>query len=266
MKFKSFLLVILFTITISSCSSLPHTKVEKIGERNVEYAYENKNSAAKNNPTVIFETGLGAKMDWWGKVIPKISADTSYFAYNRAGYGKSTESLSLRDGENINDELRQILKAKKIKPPYILVGHSLGGLYMQLYARRYPQEVSALILVDSTHPKQFEGKGAFENLPLWVRGLFKILLNKTGEEELANVTKTGDEVLHFPAPKNVKIIVLSAKKPLEQHSEIADDANEKRKDVARLYPNSKQIWVDSGHAVPLEKPDAIIEAIYEAKE
>ena len=52
---------------------------------------------------------------------------------------------------------------------------------------------------------------------------------------------------------------------MQEKSKLADDANEKRKDIARLYPGSKQIWVDSGHAVPLEKPESIVSAIREAQ-
>jgi hypothetical protein len=51
---------------------------------------------------------------------------------------------------------------------------------------------------------------------------------------------------------------------LEEKSKVADDANEKRKDIARLYPGSKQVWVDSGHAIPLEKPASVVIAIQEA--
>ena len=61
------------------------------------------------------------------------------------------------------------------------------------------------------------------------------------------------------------MFVLSASQPLQEKSKLADDANEKRKDIARLYPGSKQIWVDSGHAVPLEKPESIVSAIREAQ-
>ena len=73
--------------------------------------------------------------------------------------GRSDPADSPRDGGHVVDELRALLSAQDLKPPYVLVGHSLGGLYMQLYARRYPDEVSALVLVDSTHPNQFKGAG-----------------------------------------------------------------------------------------------------------
>lgn len=60
------------------------------------------------------------------------------------------------------------------------------------------------------------------------------------------------------------VFVRSASQPMNEKSPLADDANAKRQDIARLYPGSKQIWVDSGHAIPLEKPEAVISAIREA--
>lgn len=71
-------------------------------------------------------------------------------------------------------------------------------------------------------------------------------------------------MLDLPTFPNKPVFVLSASKPLEEESKVADDANEKRKDIARLYPGSKQVWVNSGHAIPLEKPESVIAAIHEA--
>ena len=140
--------------------------VEKIDNRRTEFALTQHGSIP-----VVFENGLGGRMEWWNKVIPEISKDTTTFAYNRPGYGSSDPVSTPRDGLHIVDELRMLLKNKYLNPPYILVGHSLGGLYMQLFARRYPDEVGALILVDSTHPKQLEGAGSLDKQSFWVRGL-----------------------------------------------------------------------------------------------
>jgi hypothetical protein len=68
-------------------------------------------------------------------------------------------------------------------------------------------------------------------------------------------------VLDLPTLQNKPVFVLSASKPLDEKSKVADDANEKRKNIARLYPGSQQIWVDSGHAIPLEKPESVTSAI-----
>ena len=91
-----------------------------------------------------------------------------------------------------------------------------------------------------------------------------ILVTGTAKDELDLLPQTGKQVLDLPTLSNKPVFVLSASKPLEEKSTMADDANEKRKDIARLYPGSKQIWVDSGHSIPLEKPESVISAIREA--
>lgn len=65
----------------------------------------------------------------------------------------------------------------------------------------------------------------------------------------------------LPTVSGKPVIVLSALQPTEERSTLADDSNAKRRDIARLYPGAKQIWVDSGHGIPLEKPDAVVSAI-----
>lgn len=202
-------------------------------------------------------------MDYWTKVFPEISKNTTAFAYNRPGYGASDPVSSLRDGKHIVEELRLLLRSRGLNPPYILVGHSLGGLYMQLFARRYPDEISALVLVDTTHPEQFKGAGSTENWPAWMRVMLGVVISSVAKEELNAINDTGEEVLRLPPFTGKPVVVLSALQPMKEKSALADDANEKRKDIARLYPGSKQIWVDSGHVIPLEKPEAIISAIRE---
>lgn len=245
-------------ILVSGCTSLPNAMTEQVDNRRVEFALSRNGDQA-----VVFENGLGGTMDWWAKVFPEISKNTTTFAYNRPGYGKSDPASSPRDGKHVVEELRLLLRSQGLNPPYVLVGHSLGGLYMQLFARRYPNEVSALVLVDSTHPAQMKGAGASENWPGWLRVAFGVVLSEVAKEELNAINVTGEDVLGLPTFTGKPVIVLSASQPLEEKSELADDANEKRKDIARLYPGSKQIWVDSGHGIPLEKPEAIISAIHE---
>lgn len=252
-------IIVLMVILLSGCASLPNSTLEKIGNRNVEFAL-----TRHDTPPVVFENGLGGRMEWWEKVLPEISNDTTTFAYNRPGYGNSDPPATPRDGLHIVDELRALLRDKGIKPPYILVGHSLGGLYMQLYARRYPEEVSVLILIDSTHPQQLDGEGALEKQSFLTRGLLGILVTGTAKDELDLLPQTGKQMLDLPTLSGKPIFILSASKPLDEKSMVADDANAKRKDIARLYPGSKQIWVDSGHGIPLEKPEMVVAAIREA--
>ncbi|MDY6857521.1 MAG: alpha/beta hydrolase [Thermodesulfobacteriota bacterium] len=212
---------------------------------------------------VVFENGLDGKMYWWNKVIPEIWKDSTTLAYNNPGYGSSDPMSTPRDGLHIVDELRVFLKSNGLKPPYILVGHSVGGLYMQLFARLYPEDLAGLVLVDSTHPNHFKHKGTIENWPTWFRIVFRLYLSSTAREEMDLINTTGEEVLALPSFTDRPVIVLSALQPMKEKSVLADDANEKRKNIAHLYPGSKQVWVDSGHGIPKEKLDSVIEAIRE---
>jgi pimeloyl-ACP methyl ester carboxylesterase len=251
--------VISSVFLLSGCASLPNSRAEKVGDRKVEFAM-----TQHDTQPVVFENGLDGRMEWWKEVLPKISNDTTTFAYNRPGYGGSDPTSTPRDGLHVVDELRAVLRGKGLNPPYVLVGHSLGGLYMQLFARRYPEELSALILVDSTHPRQLDGEGALDKQSLWVRTALDIMVTGVAKDELALVSQTGSQVLSLPVASDMPVIVLSAAEPLREHSAVADDANEKRKDIAHLYPGAKQIWVESGHGIPLEKPEAVVQAIREA--
>lgn len=256
-----FAISLLLATLASGCASLPKTTTAQIDNRRIEYAL-----TGNGNKTVVFENGLGGTMDWWAKVIPELSGNITAFAYNRPGYGNSESAPTPRDGQHIAEELRLLLSAKHLPPPYILVGHSLGGLYMQLFARLHPDDVSALILVDSTHPEQLKGDGAYENWPLWIRMLFQLMTSDVAKQEFNAIDATGKAVLSLPTFTGKPVFVLSALQPLEQTSPLADDTNSKRRDLARLYPGAKQIWVDSGHAIPLEMPDAVVTAIRDVSE
>ena len=177
--------------------------------------------------------------------------------------GTSTEASGPRDGNAITEELRRNLREKGIPPPYVLVGHSLGGLYMQLYARRYPEDVAGLVLVDSTHPEQLKGAGAKDNWPTWLKLMFDISLSSAASKELEALAATGAAMLALPPLIGKPVVVLSAQQPMSETSELARDANAKRSDIVHLHPCAKQVWVDSGHAIPLEKPDAVIATIHE---
>lgn len=99
--------------------------------------------------TVVFESGLGNGKEVWAPVFNALSAEARVVAYDRAGYGQSEESDLARNGAQIVEELRAMLQAEGIPAPYVLVGHSLGGTIVKLFARTYPQEVAGVVLVDA---------------------------------------------------------------------------------------------------------------------
>ncbi|WP_242041148.1 alpha/beta fold hydrolase [Leptolyngbya sp. FACHB-261] len=105
--------------------------------------------------TVVMDAGGGAPSITWGLVPSEIAKFTRVCTYDRAGLGWSDPNPgSSRTSQQNVDELHSLLTKAGINPPYILVGHSLGGVNMRLYASQYPEDVIGLVLVDSSHENQ----------------------------------------------------------------------------------------------------------------
>ncbi|HEY2047816.1 MAG TPA: alpha/beta hydrolase [Caulobacteraceae bacterium] len=104
--------------------------------------------SGRGAPTVVFENGWGAHADEWDGVRASIASSRGACAYDRAGYGASTPGPDPRDAAAIVSDLHAGLRAARIQGPYILVGHSAGGLYVRLFAARFPRDVVGLVLVD----------------------------------------------------------------------------------------------------------------------
>lgn len=116
-------------------------------------------------PAVILESGLGDTYLSWRKVQPEIAKFTRVCSYDRAGLGYSDGSSRPRTSEVIAEELHALLQSAGVQPPYILVGHSLGGFDVRVFAGKYRSEVAGMVLVDSSHPDQQA------RLPLEIRNL-----------------------------------------------------------------------------------------------
>ncbi len=108
----------------------------------------------RGSPSVILDAGGGESMLTWRKVQPAIAKLTQVCSYDRASMGFSDDGPLPRDASAMVTDLHALLQRAKIAPPYVLVGHSSGGLYAQLYADRYLQEVAGMVLVDPSFPNQ----------------------------------------------------------------------------------------------------------------
>jgi pimeloyl-ACP methyl ester carboxylesterase len=110
--------------------------------------------AGRGTPTVILDSGLGDSYISWKKVQPQISEFSRVCSYDRAGLGYSESSPRPRTSKVMAEELHALLRNAGVPPPHILVGHSMGGFDVRLYASLYRGEVAGMVLVDSSHPEQ----------------------------------------------------------------------------------------------------------------
>ena len=248
-------IISLLSLFLTSCVSIKNLQQSQIDGRKVEYA-----TGGAGSPTVVFETGMGPDIKTWGTVIDSISGLTSTFVYNRQGYGNSNIHNPPLSITELAQQLHKNLEATGQSPPYILVGHSLGGLSVNMYARLYPEEVAGVVFLDASHPDQFEYFRVHQTL------LYNILITSTtkGSRKYEHdiVVNTQSDFQNAPPFPNVPIVVLTAGKkssPLE-----SDQMRKKwlafQKDIASLSENSKHIIVEgSGHYIHKDKPHAFVD-------
>jgi len=107
----------------------------------------------EGGPTVVLDAALGNMSTHWTWVQQELAQTGRVCAYDRAGLGWSEPGPEPRDARQVTSELHALLTNASIPGPYVMVGHSFGGLYAQLYAARYPDQVAGVVLVESSHPQ-----------------------------------------------------------------------------------------------------------------
>lgn len=109
-----------------------------------------------DGPAIVMESGLMSTVLSWTELQRELSKSFRVVSYDRAGLGWSEVGPMPRTADRIVDELRRALGKAGISPPYILIGHSFGGLLMPLYAARYPNEVTGMVLIDAVVPAEWD--------------------------------------------------------------------------------------------------------------
>ncbi|HLF75152.1 MAG TPA: alpha/beta hydrolase [Anaerolineales bacterium] len=146
------------------------------------------------SPTVVIDAGNGSFSVEWMPIQQEVSQFTRVCTYDRLGYGWSEAGPQPRDGMQVVSELHDLLQAAAEAGPYLLVGHSLGGVHVRMFAMKYPEEVAGLVLVDTAHPldisPEFEKQiqtsiGFYQAMNLLTRsGLLRVLGPLGGEDSL----------------------------------------------------------------------------------
>lgn len=137
-----------------------------LGDRSLRYICR-----GEGTPTVVVDQGQGMSIEHgsfalpfsagWAKVFGEIQKTTRICMHDRAGLGLSDKAATPRTTLDMVSDLRSLLRKAQIAPPYVLVGHSIGGFNVRLFASQNPDEVLGMVLVDSSHPHQWQRYAEF---------------------------------------------------------------------------------------------------------
>lgn len=213
----------------------------------------------KGSPTVVFEAGLAQPRTTWGRVPNDVAAFAQAVIYDRANLGESDEVSDRRTSRETVAELHAMLKATGVEAPYVLVGHSFGGLNARLFASQFPDEVAGIVLLDASHEDEY--KRLAELLPEPERQKY-LQHEGGGNYEKIDLLASAEQV-RAAALKPMPLIVVSAPGNKNSAGEAAAKVHdESQAALGRLLPNASQVIAEnSGHFVQLDRPELVVEAI-----
>jgi len=217
-------------------------------------------------PRIVMINGGSGPMEGWMRILPEISESSSLLVYNRFGVAGSDKPTVAQDGRTIVETLREALSLVGFDPPYLLVGHSLGGLYANLYARLYPDEVAGMVLIESSHPKDIDlnaYQGKFVKALNKLLSMFVSFSPHHQYNEVHFVHRTAEQIEQNSAFPNIPLYVITGGKENRMIPEEARKLRlENQKNLLTLSTSSKHIIAEkSGHFPQLTEPKVVIDAI-----
>ncbi|WP_078382226.1 alpha/beta fold hydrolase [Sutcliffiella halmapala] len=212
----------------------------------------------KRKPTIVMDAGYGDYSKAWDSVIAELSKLSNVLIYDRAGLGKSEPSYTPRTSHEMVKELNELLQEAKIMPPYILVGHSFGGVNTRLYVTKYTSEVCGLILVDST-PEDYRERFLPTMSEEFQQAYNKQFVLEGNYDEFMESLKQLKETRR---KLNVPLIVLSAGKKAHYSEESQVLWNEMQEEMLEISSNSQFIIAEnSAHYIQNDEPEVVVRAI-----
>ncbi len=250
----------------------------------------------EGSPTVVLDYGLIGSYLEWRLVQPEVARFTRVCAYDRGGYGWSDRSPKPRTPDVMADELHTLLEKAGEQPPFILVGHSMGGFNVIAYAHRYPGQVTGAVLVDATNPDQdvwfpwkervwlrFLQYTAPLGLPRWrrwcaqgsdeIRGQMMAFscqprVFRTNYDQWSLFPESARQVRALGRLGDLPLVVIARdpEQPSQRGEEVVREAGQRhqqsQQDLARFSSNSTYVIAKgSGHGVAQQRPDVVVAGV-----
>ena len=242
--------------------------------------------SGQGSPTVILEAGGGADSTCWAAVVAGLKGTTRVCTYDRANLGRSDQVRGTRTYRDLTRDLQVLLEKAHIGGPYVLVGWSMGGMLVRIFAGQHPAEVVGMVLVDSAHPDMGlrllsclppESAGEPENIR-YLRRWFTWMSDSSKDAPLAEPEGLGDTRTSNQQARDVEslgglpLVVISQAPnipglgfPITASPEIMACLQQTWQDLqgelAGLSFNTTRLIARVGHMIPLEQPELIVQAI-----
>jgi pimeloyl-ACP methyl ester carboxylesterase len=217
-------------------------------------------------PTIVLINGLGVPLSAWNSLYPGLEKLGTVVAYDRSGVGGSSPPLVPQTGDVVVRMLRRLLVEAGAEGPYVLVGHSFGGLYANLFARQHPNDVAGVMFLEATAPedvammKRHQGK-----VSRALNAMFSVFSRPGPNSELSNEAETVAQLIAAPAFPNVPLCVVSGGKAFPSWLVAPEAARlraENQASLALLSPQGRHvIALQSRHFPQITEPALVVSSI-----
>jgi pimeloyl-ACP methyl ester carboxylesterase len=218
------------------------------------------------SPTVVLEAGFGTDTFAWRDVQPEIGRSTRTCAYDRAGDGNSVAPPGVRDARDEVADLRRLLGRARIDPPYVLAGHSYGGVLARVYAQLYPTETAGLVLIDT-----MGRDGRRRQLAIWPKSQAPEIRDQVASTVMGGVDLAAGEALasRVTTLGDMPLDVITAgrqdnfpRTPARLGRALKRLWDRMQDELARLSDNSVHvIALASNHDIPSGQPSVVVRAV-----
>ncbi|WCM94702.1 alpha/beta fold hydrolase [Acidovorax sp. NCPPB 2350] len=244
-------------LLLAACAQVPRQGYASTAGGAMAYAL----AGPEKPPVVVLQSGLGDGRSTWNTVWPALTARHRVFALDRPGYGDSPSTSAPRDPCQLARELHAALGEAHVPPPYLLVGHSLGGLYQVVFARLYPDETAGLLLLDPTHPEHWatlQRETPKTAATLW--GLRSTLFTPTMRAEFDAQAQCLDGLPPWPSGVPARLLFSGRFGPLETQAYQHTLSRLRLDWQQRLGAPAETVSI-SGHYLHRDAPERVVQAL-----
>jgi pimeloyl-ACP methyl ester carboxylesterase len=250
-------------------TDMPRT-MTSFQQRNLEISKRQRGTAS-----IVLIAGYKSEMSTWEKMYRQLDPNMTVFTYNRPGVGRSADVPGKRDALTIANELKAVLQANNVKPPYIFVAHSMGGIYARIFHHLNPTLVKGLVLVDATHERQIETlltlvpeehrDGVLQGMEAeFQNDLAQLPAGTVKEEFRSNYKENYEQMKQYGPITNIPVYVLTSTKAGEEENPAIMEIKKAlhAEWAAAAGAKGKFVTTDrSGHYIQIEEPHLVVEGI-----